>query len=378
MAENAVGTKPLDGSVMLLEREIGQIPYFANQQRSFTMKLQPNLIKKLTLHFHGELKTAVASNVFFNRDVGPYGIIRNVEVRASNGVILKAVDGKALHAMNTLEHASEEMVVNNNFNATDWKSFSFDLMIPFENHTGFLPERTVLNTNEFSEIALYIRWGEPRDFCITDQTDYVAEVRNFVCDIVALERIPLSMEDELLNRQRMVDTMQYKTVTTDNQIITFDLPENTLNKTLLFYLERKSQYVPEVGEPACYCRTFIHDGIVRARVEDNNGAHIIREMSGRQNQSIIRTYYHIGGLTPMPWEAAEAGDDEFPQKRGQYVFEFDQLHDFTSLYSTIGVNYPRLILETGILPDPETPQHQETFRVVLFQRQIITPASTTP
>ncbi len=374
---NETGVKPLDGSVMLLERQIGQIAYYANQTRGFDLKLQPNLVKKLTLHFHGKMQLVSEVDLDIDPNVGPYSVVRNIQIRASNGVILKNIDPSALHFLNTIERASEEMVLGDNFGSEHLKPFSFDLTIPFENHTGFLPERTIMNTNEFSEIRLDITWGNELDMCFTPQSTSVALFVNFTCDIVALERVPLSMEDELLNRQRMVDTMQTRTVLGDNEPHTFDLPENSLIKTLLFYLERKRQWVPEVGDPSGFCRAPLHNGIVRARVEDNNGAHIIRDLTGLQIQSIMRFYFGLEGITPMPWSQTAWGGDLYTQKQGIYILEFDQLHDFTSLYSTIGVNFPKLVLDTGTIPAPP-PEQPESYRLVLLQRQIITPASTTP
>lgn len=376
---NEAGIKPLDGSVMLLEREIGQIAYYPNQTRKFDLKLQPNLVKCLLLHFRGEA-VSVGDDIFISTNTGPYPFIKNIQVRASNGVILKTIYPPALHLLNSMERASEELWVQNySFYPEYWYSFSFDLIIPFENHTGFLPERTILNTNEFSEIGIYITWGNPNDIPLADYAEPALTLQNVVCDIVALERVPLSMEDELLNRQRMVDTMQEKVVTQDGEIVTFDLPENSLVKTLLFYVEKKYQNIPEVPPPegTCFYHEPYENGIVRARVEDNNGAHIIREMSGYQMQSMMRSYYGLEGAMPPSWERVYGGmSNPHTQKTGVYCIEFDKLHDFTSLYSTIGVNYPKLILEVGDLQEPGV-GWPTTYKVILLQRQIITPASTT-
>lgn len=377
------GEQPTDGSVMLLQREIGQIPYFVNQTRRFDLKLQPNLVKKLVLHIRGLAECEATHTSRITGRIGMYPFIHNIQVRASNGVILKSVDPIALNALNVMENGGNEMTV------VPWSAlsdaaaqpFSFDISIPFENLTGFLPERTILNTNEFSEIALEIQWGAPADIALSDFTDPPLILTDVVCDIVALERVPLDMNDELLNRQRLVDTMQVRTITADFSSVSFDLPENTLLKTLLFYIEHKKQYTPTIGDDGAIRRIPLDGGILRARVEDNNGAHIIREMSGRQIQSSNQSYYNMADLAPRQWdgmghEVVEVSSFFGNQKPGVYIYEFDKLHDFTSLYSTIGVNYPKLVLDCNALP-ADVEDYTQSFKVVLFQRQIITPAIAT-
>lgn len=234
----------IDGSVMLLEREIGQIPYAPNQQRKLDLKLQPNLIKHLLLHFQGKISCTELSEPEICHNTGPFDIIRQIQVRASNGVILKAITAQALNLLNSYEFASRAFFagfVPDMSGGID-KEFAFDLLIPFENHTGFLPERTILNTNEFSEIGLYLDWGSNLDLCVGAGQAPVYTIDELNCHVVALERVPLDMSDELLTRQRMVDTMQVKPAVSEG-IVTFDLPENTLLKTLLFYVEKKARYV---------------------------------------------------------------------------------------------------------------------------------------
>lgn len=376
-----------DGSVMLLHREIGQIPYYPNQERKFDLKLQPNLIKKITLHVRGMAATAVqvpAIESQISGRIGFYPLIRHIQIRASNGVILKSLGASELNLLNTLERSGNEMTIVPSvpFYETGARPFAFDITIPFESWTSFIPERTLLNTNEFSEIGLYIRWGSPEDIPTLTPTDTQLVLSDVVCDIVALERVPVDMTDELLNRQRMVDTVQTRALSSNNETISFDLPENTLLKTLLFYVENSKQYTPEVvpPPPPPVFRIPVPNGILRARVEDNNGAHVIRELTGRQIQSINQSYYGMSDMAPREWELGvglvELGDAFGNQKPGVYCIEFDQMHDFSALYSTIGINYPKLVLDCGILPGA-VQDYTQSNRVILLQRQIITPASTT-
>lgn len=376
---------------MLLEREIGQIPYYPNQERKFDLKLQPNLIKKITLHVRGLAATVVqipAIEQTFNSHIGPFGLIKNIQIRASNGVILKSLGAAQLNLLNTLERGGNELVIipdiGTAFNETTPLPWAFDVTIPFESWTSFIPERTLLNVNEFSEVGIYISWGSPEDVPTNSGAETQLLLTDVVCDITALERVPVDMTDELLNRQRMVDTVQTRSLSSDNERISFDLPENTLIKTLLFYVEHNKLYTPEIPlvPGATRCRAPLPNGVLRARVEDNNGAHVIREMSGRQIQSINQSYYGMADLTPRLWDGMaackpfELGDTFGNQKPGVYVLEFDQMHDFSTLYSTIGINYPKLILDCGVLPAPVA-GYTMSNRVILLQRQIITPASVT-
>lgn len=379
-----------DGSVMLLEREIGQIPYYPNQERKFDLKLQPNLVKKITLHIRGKAATAIQVppiESIFNAHLGPYNLIKNIQIRASNGVILKSLGAAQLNLLNTLERGGNEQVITPTgpFVETVAQPWSFDVTIPFESWTSFIPERTLLNTNEFSEIGIYIRWGSPEDIPIDTLDDTSLVLSDVVCDIVALERVPVDITDELLNRQRMVDTVQTRALSSDNEIVSFDLPENTLIKSLLFYMESTKQYTPEVI-PTPAPPKFQGprpNGILRARIEDNNGAHVIRELSGRQLQSINQSYYGMADLTARHWHYTAAstpaevdGIYYGNQKPGVYCIEFDQMHDFSTLYSTIGINYPKLILNCGTILGAVV-DYTISNRVVLLQRQIITPASVT-
>lgn len=381
---------PVDGSIMLLHREIGQIPYYPNQQRKLDLKLQPNLIKNITLHVRGMAKTSVQAPAVesrFNSHIGPYNLIKNIQVRGSNGVILKSLGAQQLNLLNTLERGGNELVTTPIaiFDHLEARPFSFDVTIPFESWTSFLPERTILNTNEFSELGLYLLWGSAEDVAIDVFTEPQLVLSDVVCDVVALERVPVDMNDELLSRQRMVDTIQNRALSADNQTVAFDLPENTLIKTLLFYVEQTVKYTPEVPPVPGPSKTSapMPNGVLRARIEDNNGAHVLRELSGKQIESILQSYYGMCDPTTRMWEDMESTTPgEFmgffgSQKPGVYVFEFDQLHDFSSLYSTIGVNYPKLILDCGILP-PSEPGYTFGYRAVLLQRQIITPAGITP
>lgn len=378
-----------DGSVMLLERQIGQIPFYPNQERKLDLKLQPNLIKKLMLHVRGKAQPVIQVPPItqrINSRIGAYPLIKNIQIRASNGVILKSVGAQQLNMLNTLERGGNEFAITfySAYSEMATHEFSFDLTIPFESWTSFIPERTMLNTNEFSEIGLYILWGSAEDIPLEELDETQLVISDVVCDVTALERVPVDMTDELLNRQRMVDTVQTRAISSNNETVSFDLPENTLIKTLLFYVEIKKRYTPEIPlvplSPTL--RGPLPNGILRARVEDDNGAHVIREMSGRQIQSINQSYYGMSDLTPREWadqipELPHETDTFYGnQKPGIYALEFDQMHDFSTLYSTIGINYPKLILDCGILPGTPA-EYTISYRVVLLQRQIITPASVT-
>lgn len=128
--------------------------------------------------------------------------------------------------------------------------------------------------------------------------------------------------------------------------------------------------------PTSYCRTFVQDGIKRIRVEDNNGAHVIREMSGRSLQSANKQQYRLDGPKLSPASESAPCTVIDLQKDGVYVVEFDRDHDFTELYSTIDINYPKLVLQLGVLP-AATGDWEFQYTVQLLQRQIITPAIIT-
>lgn len=381
------GAQPADGSVMLIEREIGQIPYYPNQERPLSIKVQPNLVKKIMLHVRGFAQCATGQTAQINGRLGVYPFIRDVQLRASNGVVIKSIEPAALNLLNILEHGANEHIVAPAGGFTDAaaKCWSFDLSIPFDSITSMIEERTILNPNEYSELTLYLRWGNEDDFAVGALTNTSITLTDVVCDVVALERVPLDMNDELLNRQRLTDTMQIKSVADTGQIVTFDLPDNALLKTLLFYVEHKKVYspAPDPTAPHPIFRYPLSEGVVRARVEDNAGAHIIRELSGKQIQSMNNAFYGMADLAPREWcggvggDINEVGDLFGNQKPGVYCIEFDKLHDFTSLYSTIDINFPRLVLTLGTIPGAVA-DYTQSFRAVLLQRQIITPSIATP
>jgi hypothetical protein len=151
----------------------------------------------------------------------------------------------------------------------------------------------------------------------------------------------------------MVDSYQIKDA---SQLapITFDLPENTLNKTFM---------VLAWGDQDGSDKDAV-DGVVdRIRIYDDNKQRVLRDLSATQIQSLNTQQYHL-----------ENGNDV-----GIHVIEFGMVGgqpvrpaDYSSLYNTIGRNYPTMEI-TFIEDEPWT-----NLEMWLFQRQIVTPAVVSP
>jgi len=386
MVKNNNMMPPADGSIMLLNRNIGQIPYAANQTRKFDLKLQPNMLKNLLLHFTLISDSWEPDTSTICPMTGPIGIVRQVEVRASNGVLLKSIEGQALTILNSYEHKATEFrsyPLGGPYGQPADFLIEFDLLIPFEDITNIVPERTVLNTNEFSELTISVTWGSEYDICCYSDQVPPVPLKGGSVNLIALERVPISMDDELLNRQRMVDTMQQQAAV-GSQVI-FDLPENTLLKTLLFYVELEKQFDDEITKGPV-CRLPYPGAITSFQVEDNNGAHVIRSMNAVDNLSEIKDYFGLNNGLDRFDAGVFSNDpgslcslDDTIQKHGVNVVEFDREHDFTTCYSTIGVNRPRLLinLNNAIFGQTPPPGYTYNWTVKLLQRQIVTPAIVT-
>jgi hypothetical protein len=214
---------------------------------------------------------------------------------------------------------------------------SFDLKIPFENFTGINPEKTILNLNEFTELYIDILWGDVND--IYAASGLLAEY-NVVATVIALEREPVNMSDELEPRKKLIDQSYPLPIESTN--LEYLLPENTLIKTLLFLLTVDSTEQRNAVP------------ILNVSIEDDDNAHSMREWSGSQIQSANKMYYGT--------ELVEVG---------LYAIEFDQLRDLSSMYKTFGVNYPKIKFEF----DPTVLDAAKTLELLI--RQVTTPPAIT-
>lgn len=330
----------MDGTVILFEKEIGQIEWVNNQIRKYDIKEQPNLIKRLTLHCRISVTTQTSS-VDQVADA-PFNLIANIQVRTSQGLVLKNFDGYSINALNMYETGTPaHNTIPANLDAGT-HVFEFDIIIPFDDITNRLVERTILNSNEYNDLAIYITWA---DFAVIsgDWAGGATDIVNyFYCDLISCERPPVEIDgdrrnDELLARQRMIDNV----VTTDATPETrFLLPENTNIKTLML-----------ITRDAAGLRSNLI--IDRLKVDFDSGNFVLRDWSGSQCRSQNKQYYHVESL-----------------ETGVYIIEFDQNHDFKTLFSTKGRNYARLIVTEVAAPVSGASMD-------LFRRRIATPKQIT-
>ena len=343
------GNAMKDGSVTFFEREIGQITVEAGRTGRFYLKNQPNMMAYLKLELD-LLYHSVAVVPQAPRAYAPFSFIRNLQVKGSNSVLLKGLPGLLLSQLNSYEfYAEPRNDIPADLQGAD-TAIHADLFIPFSDHTIFNPERTILNTNSYSELELQLTFGDITDFSfVTGITDTITGQIN----IVACERQPFNLADQQQRRQRMVDSYQIKDAHTLAPVI-FDLPENTLNKTFMFLAWGDIDGTEKAPV----------DGILdRIRIYDDNMQRVLRDLSATQIQSLNTQQYHL-----------ENGNDI-----GVHVIEFGMVGgqpvrpaDYSSLYNSIGRNYPQAEL-TFVQGDEWV-----SLEAWLLQRQIVTPGSVSP
>lgn len=131
-------------------------------------------------------------------------------------------------------------------------------------------------------------------------------------------------------------------------------------------------------------------------VEDNNGQRIIRQLTVHQLESLVRYQEKqrhspgwgvFDGMTiPSPSPASGL----YPYWRNFYNFltgclivHYDKNKDYTCLYNTVGVNYPKIRVTINNIEDIEDlmgnviDPEDVTYKIGLFTRQVITPAQVT-
>lgn len=324
-----------DGSIMLLQRHIQEIAYQDDMRVTpDPIRLRPNLIKQFDIHTKIDF---TVQNIAFLQPDYPWRLMRHITVRSVRNEILKTVDARALHFMNYLERGTDEystFPINVIFGQQ--YSLEYDTCIPFEDKVGRNPEKTILNSNEFTELYL--------DF----DFDFLANIFNETLEdidvtmtIVPLEREPMQGQprDRLEKRKKLIDQTYLLPVQGDH--IEYLLPENTLIKDILL--------IP-IGADGARFDTSTGDPILNVSIEDNDQEHSIREWSGPQIRSMNKQYYGI-----------ETGLD------GVYAIPFDQERDLSSCYKTYGVNYSKLLidLDDSIIVDGDS--------VLMLIRQVATP-----
>lgn len=333
-----------NGSIRVLDRKIGELAFVENGESRLDLKMKPNLLRDLMLHLRFNATIVTGDNV--DGDF-PLGLIRNIQIRASNGLLLKTFSAYQIFIMNkymagTRPDASTVAGITLDA-ATDYHA---DIKIPFELLDQVFPEKTVLNTNEYNELTLVIQWGSGLN--LTPDFDGDNTLTVVAIDVCALERLPIIIEgnaDQLTNRQRAVDSVLVKTA---EEAMEFLLPENTMIKELGIFIQKKVEDDANIA---------FGDFLVNARVTDNNDQNVIMNLPGTSLKSRNKEMYSQEALTT-----------------GFYLIPFDRDHDFTTLLSTIGTNFPKLTLELA----PAFIESADTNKqVFVFVRQIITPAATT-
>lgn len=304
-----------DGSVILRERQILALPYDPiTLIHRETIRLRKNILNHIQLHVISAIQSTGPASIFPDM---PWRIIKRIQVTTPDGKIIKNVSGVQLHLLNKMEFGTQEF---SNFPALldGVGVFSFDLVIPFYNHTGvestLTANSTALNTNEFTELYLTVEYYP----ILTDL--YAGEILLLSWELFVniLERETVNVSDQLEVRKKLIDFDAMYDIQNNNYFETL-LPENTNLKTISLYTSSEDWERPL---PAT-------NVIRRIAIEDDGHAHSLRELSGHQVQSENQAYYNL-----------EPG-----QNGGIFVIEFDKMRDLTSLYRTLGVNFPKLIVE---------------------------------
>jgi hypothetical protein len=191
-----------------------------------------------------------------------------------------------------------------------------------------LPERTILNTNQYNDLTLFVTWNALANV-FGGTFDPGLDTVTASCTVVSCERPPVDRNDELMARQQMIDTV----MTAQSTVGSMLLPENTMIKTLGIYTYGEGLRIQQPG--------------MNISVNYDSGNYVLRDMTGPQIQSQNKSYYHV-----------EAID------QGVYAIEFDYLRDFKSLFRTKNRNYARVTF-TGTIVAPA--------EIQILRRRIATP-----
>lgn len=336
-----------DGSVTGFHRKIGTIEYIAGVEKKFELDPQPNLIARYFLH----LTLVVDTNKINLIPVAgaPYQIIRNLQIRTAAGVVLKNLSGQMLSLMNKYERWTDEL---NTIppDAGGGATFEADLLIPLNDDSIYDPEQTILNSNNFTNLTLYITWGTPTDIfpTWTELTDTLT----VDCDLIALYRLPIDAADQQLPRKNMVDIEQVRRVDVAGLTpVDFLLPEETFIKTI--YILALARDVADPWTP--------YDVVLdNLEITDNNRAHVLRSLDAEHIQSINKMDYHIETIEP-----------------GFYVIEFARSGpcgamsaDYSMLYNTRNKNYPRLTMTVNPAIDKDEAKYLIVVRKIAIPHQV--------
>lgn len=304
-----------DGGIMEVERQIQTLPAVAETKIPDRIRLRPNMLGHIQLHVTMEVNAPAGANIVPG---APWNFIKRVQITTPKGDILKNVSGIQMHLLNKMEAGTEE---GNNFPASLVAAVSyplwFDLDIPFYNRTGvpstLTMRDTALNTNEFTELFITIEFNQ-----YSDLYDNIMTVTNPEVHINILERFPVNTSDQIEPRKKMIDYDEWydQRNNTELQVI---IPENSFIKTIMM-----------TAFDSDFVRFPVTSNVItRIGIEDDGGGHSLRELTGSQVRAENQQYYRT--------EPGGAG--------GIWIVEFDQMHDFTSLYDTNKIGYPILTVE---------------------------------
>ncbi len=312
-----------DGEVMLLERQIGVIPLTVNGRERLIVRLRPDLVKHFCLHLQATFEPTGIANMHPD---APWNAIERVQISTPRGEILKDVLPRALANLNVYELGTWYYSTFPIFPGLQVYTSGADLIVPFQIPTAKLvdafydPEKTILNTNEFTELYIDVYWRDPA----TQWYDETVTISACEIQVVSFEKIPVSVAEKLSPRKKLIDlSNRYLITGEETQVL---LPENTEIKTIQIIT-----YVKDVNH--IYTRT---DGILdRLRIEDDDQAQTMRSLLATEIRSLNKQYYGL--------ELNNGYGNG--QMTGIYVIEFDQMRDLSSLYDTSDLNYPKLILD---------------------------------
>lgn len=312
-----------DGEIMLLEREIGIIPYVPNARERLVVRIRPDLVKNFNLHLEATFEVTEEATPLPDM---PWNAIERIQISTPRGEILKDILPRALSNLNAYEFGTWYYNTVPNPAGIAVHSFAADLIIPFQLTTQnivdafYNPEVTELNTNEFTELYIDVYWRDPANLWF----NVLCAVSACEIQVVSLECIPVSNADKLSPRKKLIDLSNRYLIQGEEDSVL--LPENTMIKTIQIIT-----YVKD--ENYVFTRT---DGILeRVRIEDDDQKRSMRSLLATEIQSVNKPYYGIERLNNL-------GQD---QMAGVYVIEFDQMKDLSSMYDTSGLNYPKLILD---------------------------------
>lgn len=315
-----------DGDVMLFERDIGAVPFVANSKQKYDIRQQPNLIKRLTLHVKVSVNVGGVGSYPLSQD-GPFNLIDLIHIRTSQGFTIKKFSALRITLLNNLEFFTRALNTAPATLPQGISIFEFDVIIPFDDHTGVLPERTTLNTMAYNDLTFYCTFTDM--LTVYPLWDIENDTATVECSVVSCERPPIDWPDEIIARQRSLDTV----VSGPYNVDKFLLPDNTNIKTLMA-ITRDSEGLRVNTEQ----ENFI--------VNYDSGSYVLRNLSWGEIRSINKQYYH-----------SEQLDD------GVAVIEFDQMHDFRTLFRTKDRNYANAVFE---------PTATAAGSIELFRRRIAT------